>query len=238
MWAVLLTDWKKRFGFERIVYVDIANETPYFFPWFSGALQEGDRRRLGAISPHSPPHRAHFLPGEINKSLGIVYAASFPSFALPHPFMATCDGSMCRWSWIVSTSTSMPTQIRAGASARASASFSGDHLFETDSWFAEFSKHATETSAAIAPMLRARQRFKMVGVCCLGRAARVRRSQPLKTWSSWFYIDNAKLDWGWLLDGPSGLSTTPSTSSSGAGLRTTMLSRSLQLEGRSGGTEP
>ena len=32
MWAVLLTDWKKRFGFDRLIYVDIANETPYFFP--------------------------------------------------------------------------------------------------------------------------------------------------------------------------------------------------------------
>jgi hypothetical protein len=28
MWAVLLTDWKRRFGVDRLLYVDIANETP------------------------------------------------------------------------------------------------------------------------------------------------------------------------------------------------------------------
>ena len=40
LWARLLREWKKRFGFERLLYVDIANETPYFLPDFKNRIYE------------------------------------------------------------------------------------------------------------------------------------------------------------------------------------------------------
>jgi hypothetical protein len=74
-----------------------------------------------------------------------------------------------------------------------------DKLFETDSWFAELSQRSTKTAAAVAPMLRARQRFKASEFAIWAQ----RRGAPLTTsesWASWFYFDDPKLDWGWLLD--------------------------------------
>jgi hypothetical protein len=77
--------------------------------------------------------------------------------------------------------------------------FVSDKLFVTDSWFAELSQRSTKTAAAVAPMLRARQRFKASE---FARWAQ-KRGAPLTTsesWASWFYFDDPKLDWGWLLD--------------------------------------
>jgi hypothetical protein len=51
----------------------------------------------------------------------------------------------------------------------------------------------------MAPMLRARQRFKASQFA--GWAER--RGMPLTTsesWATWYYIDDPRLDWGWLLD--------------------------------------
>ncbi len=40
LWARLLRGWKQRFGFEGLVYVDLANEVPYFLPGFLQRYQD------------------------------------------------------------------------------------------------------------------------------------------------------------------------------------------------------
>jgi hypothetical protein len=62
---------EKRFGFDRIVYVDIANETPYFFP----GLQEQLKKATGAGFDEYPVFstaQVSFLATEINKALGLL----------------------------------------------------------------------------------------------------------------------------------------------------------------------
>jgi len=197
MWAVLLSDWKKRFGFDRIVYVDIANETPYFFP----GLQEQLKRATGEGFEESSvftPTQSSFLANEINKALGLL-RREFPELR----FTTSIHGDL-RWLDVPLELDCLDVHFYADADPRWSdrtrfAEFSADHLFETDRWFREFSDRSTRTAAAMAPMLRARQRFKMQEFADWS----VRRGAPLTTseaWSTWFYIDDPKLDWGWLLD--------------------------------------
>jgi hypothetical protein len=55
------------------------------------------------------------------------------------------------------------------------------------------------TRNAIAPMLRARQRYKVAQFAAWSK----QRGAPFTTtesWASWFYYDTPDLDWGWLLE--------------------------------------
>ncbi|MEA2260746.1 MAG: hypothetical protein QOJ51_3571, partial [Acidobacteriaceae bacterium] len=71
IWATLLTDWKKRFGFDRIVYVDVANEMPYFFPEFVDRLKKATGVGFDDLSSLSAA-QISFLADEINKAMGLL----------------------------------------------------------------------------------------------------------------------------------------------------------------------
>ncbi|HUX43747.1 MAG TPA: cellulase-like family protein [Terracidiphilus sp.] len=197
MWAVMLTDWKQRFGFDRLLYVDIANETPYFFPDFSERFKAVTGKGFGEVASFSPEQKA-FLAGEINKSLKLL-RREFPELR----FTTSIHGDL-RWLDVPLELDCLDVHFYADADPRWTErtrfdEFSADGLFEKDSWFAEFSERSMKTAAAMAPMLRARQRFKMAEFSGWAN----RRGAPLTTseaWSTWYYIDNPKLDWGWLLD--------------------------------------
>jgi len=197
MWAVQLADWKKRFGFERLLYVDIANETPYFFPDFGERLKKATGADFGELAAFSPAQSA-FMAEEINKALGLL-RREFPELR----FTTSIHGDL-RWLDVPLELDCLDVHFYADADPRWDertrfGEFSGDHLFETDRWFKEFSERSAKTAAAMAPMLRARQRFKMKEFAEWS----VRRGAPLTTseaWATWFYIDDPKLDWGWLLD--------------------------------------
>jgi hypothetical protein len=197
MWAVLLTDWKKRFGLERIVYVDLANETPYFFPGFGERLKKATGVGFGDLAAFSPAQSA-FMAEEINKGLGLL-RREFPELR----FTTSIHGDL-RWLEVPLEMDCLDVHFYADADPRWNertrfGEFASDHLFETDRWFKEFSDRSVKTAAAMAPMLRARQRFKMKEFAAWAE----RRGTPLTTseaWSTWFYFDDPKLDWGWLLD--------------------------------------
>ena len=197
MWAVQLTEWKKRFGFDRLVYVDLANETPYFFPSFSERL----KKETGAGFDDSTVFSAaqsSFLAGEINKALGLL-RREFPELR----FTTSIHGDL-RWLDVPLEMDCLDVHFYADADPRWTerirfAEFSSDHLFETDRWFKEFSDRSKKTAAAMAPMLRARQRFKMKEFADWAE----QRGMPLtssEAWATWYYIDHPDLDWGWLLD--------------------------------------
>ena len=196
MWAVMLTEWKRRFGFERLVYVDIANETPYFFPDFEKRLKEA----TGAgweVSAFTAAQIA-YLKEEIGGALGLL-RREFPEVR----FTTSIHGDL-RWLDVPVEMDCLDVHFYADADERWSkrtrfGEFSGDGLFEKDAWFAEFSERAGKTARAVAPMLRARQRHKMAAFAQWG----VERGMPLTTseaWATWYYIDHPKLDWGWLLE--------------------------------------
>src|SRR5438445_3674325 len=71
MWATLLTDWKRRFGFDRLLYVDIANETPFFFPDFTDRLKKATGAGFDDLARFSP-EQSTFLADEINKPLALL----------------------------------------------------------------------------------------------------------------------------------------------------------------------
>lgn len=71
MWAALLSDWKSRFGFDRLVYVDLANETPYFSLIWTNDSRSWKEWALTRLVP-SPLPKTAFLADEINKPLGLL----------------------------------------------------------------------------------------------------------------------------------------------------------------------
>ena len=197
MWAVLLTAWKKRFEFDRIVYVDIANETPYFFPDLADRLKKetGAGFNDGAVFSQA---QISFLAGEINKALGLL-RREFPELR----FTTSIHGDL-RWLDVPLELDCLDVHFYADADPRWTErtrfdEFVEDGIFTNDRWFKEFSDRSIKTATAIAPMLRARQRFKMKEFAdwSLRRGAPITSSEA---WATWFYIDDPKLDWGWLLD--------------------------------------
>jgi hypothetical protein len=197
MWATTLTNWKQRFGFDRILYVDIANETPYFFPGFREQIKSATGKGFNDLPVFSAEQSA-FMANEINKALALL-RREFPELR----FTTSIHGDL-RWLDVPLELDCLDVHFYADADPRWTKrtrfdEFAADGLFIKDSWFKEFSERCTKTAAAMAPMLRACQRFKMKEFA--GWAAR--RGAPLTTseaWASWFYIDNPQLDWGWLLD--------------------------------------
>jgi hypothetical protein len=197
MWAVLLTDWKKRFGFDRLVYVDIANETPYFFPDLQERLKKVAGAEFEDTSAFSPAVIA-FLADEINKPLALL-RREFPELR----FTTSIHGDL-RWLDVPLELDCLDVHFYSDADPRWTDrtrfnEFVSDGLFKNDKWFAEYSERSMKTARAVAPMLRARERFKASQFADWAE----RRGAPLTTsesWATWFYIDHPKLDWSWLLD--------------------------------------
>ena len=197
MWATLLGDWKRRFGFDRIVYVDIANEMPYFFPGVLDRLKKATG--VGFDDPATLSNaQISFLADEINKAIALL-RREFPELR----FTTSIHGDL-RWLDVPLELDCLDVHFYADADPRWTErtrfnEFIGEKLFQNDRWFGEFSERSKKTAAAIAPMLRERQRFKMEEFANWS----ARRGAPLTTseaWSTWYYIDHPKLDWGWVLD--------------------------------------
>lgn len=191
MWAEMLTRWKRRFGFDRLVYVDIANETPYFFPKQGERFKKVTGEDFGSPAKFSDAQIA-FLTDEINPALRLL-RRGFPELR----FTTSIHGDL-RWLDVPLELDCLDVHFYADADPRWTGrtrfnDFTQDDLFETDRWFEEFSSRSTQTAKAMAPMLRARERFKMTQFADWSD----RRGAPLTTseaWASWFYIDHPKLD--------------------------------------------
>lgn len=197
MWAAMLTEWKRRFGLDRILYVDIANETPYFFPGFLDRFKKEASCGWSDLPAFSPAQSA-FIAREVNEALHLL-RREFPELR----FTTSIHGDL-RWLDVPVELDCLDVHFYADADPRWTErtrfdEFSSDHLFATDRWFAEFSQRSSKTATAMAPMLRARQRFKMAEFAAWAS----RRGAPLTTsegFATWYYIDHPDLDWGWLLD--------------------------------------
>ncbi|MFH1006983.1 MAG: cellulase-like family protein [Candidatus Latescibacterota bacterium] len=195
MWIKMLEQHKRRFGFEGLAYVDIANEVPYFLPGFQDALKEETGH--GWELPHFSDAQRDFLSNDLNQA-AFLLARAFPELR----FTASIHGDL-RWLEVPLEFDCLDVHFYADADARWStrtrfSEYMKD-LFTDDSWHKEFSDRCKMTHQAIAPMLRARQRRKLASFA----AWAAQRGMPLTTtesWSSWYYFDSPNLDWGWLLD--------------------------------------
>jgi len=196
LWVTLLHEWQSRFGFEGLVYVDLANEVPYFLPGFLERFKQitgagwGDQARFSSS-------QVAFLKQELDESLGWMQS-EFPSLR----FTASIHGDI-RWLDVPTPFDCLDVHFYSDMDPRwVNRTHFHDYmsrLFTDNSWHKGFSDRCMVTSKVIGPMLRARQRAILSSFA--GWSAQ--QGMPLTTsesWSSWYYIDSPDLDWGWLLD--------------------------------------
>jgi hypothetical protein len=195
MWIKTLEQYKRRFGFKGLVYVDIANEVPYFLPGFEDSFSKetGDGWDLQMFSDKQKA----FLSKDLNGAVAML-AREFPEVR----FTASIHGDL-RWLEVPLEFDCLDVHFYADADTRwLTRTRFAEHnpvLFTDDSWHRDFSDRCEKTHLAIAPMLRARQRHKLSAFATWA----AERGMPLTTtesWASWYYFDSPNLDWGWLLE--------------------------------------
>jgi hypothetical protein len=195
IWIAMLREWKKRLGFDGLVYVDLANEVPYFLPGTLERLQQetGDDWSV----PRFSPRQVAYLETELNGSMALLQR-EFPEVR----FTASIHGDL-RWLDVPLNFDCLDVHFYTDVDPRwRERTRFGDYmsrLFTDTSWHKEFSERCAATQRAVAPMLRAAQRSKLASFAAWSE----QRGMPLTTsesWSSWYYFDSPDLDWGWLLE--------------------------------------
>jgi hypothetical protein len=196
LWITMLHEWKRRFGFAGLTYVDLANEVPYFLPGFMDRFREETGEPWGG-SPRFSARQIEFLAKELNDAFALL-RREFPELR----FTASIHGDE-RWLDVPVDFDCLDVHFYADAdrrwSQRTRFGEHMSHLFTDASWHREFSDRCAMTHAAVAPMLRARQHAKLASFAAWSS----RFGMPLTTsesWASWYYFDSPELDWGWLLE--------------------------------------
>lgn len=197
LWAALLREWKRRFGLERLVYVDLANEVPYFLPGFMQRFEHETGGRWNEGGQPFSQRQIEFLAGELNPALAALQR-EFPEVR----FTASIHGDE-RWLDVPVQFDCLDVHFYSDVDPRwrDRTRFADwmPSLFTDTSWHKEFSERCKAARNSMAPMLRAAQRAKLASFA----AWAAQKGMPLTTsesWSSWFYLDAPDLDWGWLLE--------------------------------------
>jgi len=189
-WKPFLTEWKKRFGFENCVYVDLSNEFPFFLNgYFERSIEEFGGQ-------WSPEWNAHFKQ-EVNGCLRQL-RQMFPEVR----FALSLHGDV-GWINLDLELDAMDIHFYADADPR----FNDrtlfpeytEKLFTTDSFFKDFSDRCMASHKIMAPAYRTRQRAKLAAFAAWSRDCGI----PLLTtesWASWYYIDHPDLNWLWMLE--------------------------------------
>lgn len=196
LWAAQLREWQKRIGFERLVYVDLANEVPYFFHGFRERLQAEHGLDWGSGAAFTA-EQAQAIAAELNPALKAL-RREFPMLR----FTASIHGDL-RWLDVPVEFDCLDVHFYSDADPRWEQRTRFHermpHLFTRDDWHADYSERCRQTAAAVAPMLRQRQRAKLMKFAAWSDE----HGMPLTTsesWASWYSFDSPNLDWGWLLD--------------------------------------
>jgi len=196
LWHKLLSNWKQRFGFEGLVYVDIANEVPYFLPGFMQSIKEKTGTGWSG-GDHFTQNQIEFLSQDLNAAMQLLQR-EFPELR----FTASIHGDT-RWLDVPVQFDCLDVHFYADMDPRWTSRTRFPEympgLFTDASWHKEFSDRCTLTSQAITPMLRARQRSCLAAFAAWSE----HNGMPLTTsesWAAWYYYDSPDLDWGWLLE--------------------------------------
>lgn len=196
-WAQYLEKWRKRFGFDRLVYVDIHNEWPYFIKGYRERGAEITGYNWGHDMSKYMPEQIAFLAEDTNAAMKMLQR-EFPELL----FTASIHGDP-RWLDVPLDFDCLDVHFYIDSDTRwcnrTGFRDISRKLMKDDSWFREFSERCTKAHMACAPMLRARQRDKLMAFADWAQ----QKGMPLTTsesWACWFYIDHEDLDWGWLLD--------------------------------------
>ncbi|MCY2931614.1 MAG: hypothetical protein NTV86_19405 [Planctomycetota bacterium] len=189
LWASMLRQWKKRFGFEGLAYVDLNNE----FPCFLADQWEEMEKRSGPM--HSPAWQ-QLATAVINMAMDRM-RDEFPELL----FTVSLHGDLPHCGMPVELDC-LDIHFYSDADPRWTKRTRFDRylpdLFTKTDWRKDFSSRCGSARAA-AGMYRARQRAKAEAFAQWGR----RRGMPLTAsggWSSQYYIDSPEMDWTWLLE--------------------------------------
>jgi len=197
IWGEFLQQWKKAFGFEACVYVDIQNEVPFFLSGYKQLLKD----QVGLDWDKGMPFNAEqiaFLADDLNGAMRVLQR-EFPELR----FTASIHGDE-RWLSVPLHFDCLDVHFYLDADQRWVNRTKFDEwlthdFYADDSWFREFSERCTRARDAVMPMLFQRQQSRLARFA--GWAER--NGMPLTTsesWGSWYYVDHPDLDWRWLLE--------------------------------------
>lgn len=189
-WKLMLREWKKRFGFENCLYVDLSNEYPYF-------LNEHMDRTIKQNNGRWSPAWNTFIKNEVNSCLRDL-RTEFPELR----FMVSLHGDV-KWIEVGLELDVMDIHFYSDADPRFNDrtlfDVNAGQFFRNDDKYKDFSDRSMKSHKAMAPMYRARQRSKLASFAAWSKDSGI----PLITtesWASWFYRDHKDLDWSWLLE--------------------------------------
>ncbi|HUS47458.1 MAG TPA: cellulase-like family protein [Phycisphaerae bacterium] len=192
LWAKTLHQWQRLFGFDGLVYLDLVNEFPCFMGGFGKMCEEKTGQGWKLL-----PEQLEFAAAELNAALDHL-RGEFPELR----YTTSIHGDL-RWLAAPLRFDCLDVHFYADADPRWTARskfyefMKQGVIFNSDTWFKEFSDRCTKTIRSVGPMLRARQRY------VLGRFAQwaADNAMPLTTsesWACWYYYDHPDLDWEWL----------------------------------------
>lgn len=202
LWAIMLRQWQKRFGFDGLVYVDLANEMPYFLAGYKDRIKQYTGQSWTGeehedTGPTFSDKMISFIAGELNRAIGALQL-EFPQLR----FTASIHGDE-RWLDIPVQFDCLDVHFYADIDPRwrVRSRFADfmSRFYTDDTWNKEFSDRCIATRNAIAPMLRTAQRARLASFAAWSE----KKGMPLTTsesWASWYYNDNPDLDWNWLLE--------------------------------------
>lgn len=198
LWVRFLRNLKREVGLDRVVYVDFANEMPYFFPYLQDQLNSiAPTRGLG--SDYSS-EQVNWLREQLDPPLAALQY-EFPELRFTH----SIHGDPRWFSVGLKHLDCLDVHFYSDADSRWTSrsgfeEFSREGaLFRTDQDYSAFSQRCTMAYRSVGPMLLQFQRERMASFSAWSQSI----GAPItcsEGWSSWFYIDHADLDWGWLLN--------------------------------------
>lgn len=197
IWISFLTHWKEMFGFERLVYVDIHNEVPFFMKGYKHLLKE----KVGLDWDKGLPftsEQIEFLSQDVNEAMRMLQR-EFPELR----FTASIHGDE-RWLSVPLHLDCLDVHFYLDADQRwvnrtRFNEWVTGGIYTDDAWFKEFSDRCKKARNAVMPMLFQRQQQRLADFASWAG----RYGMPLTTsesWSTWYYIDHPDLEWDWLLD--------------------------------------
>jgi hypothetical protein len=196
IWIPFLREWKTKFGFEHLVYVDIHNEVPFFMKGYKSLLKE----KVGLDWDRGLPFTSEqidFLSHDLNGAMRLLQR-EFPELR----FTASLHGDE-RWLDVPLHFDCLDVHFYLDADQRWVNRTKFDEwvarMYAEDDWFKEFSDRCRKGRNTAMPMLFQRQQQKLANFASWAR----RFGMPLTTsesWSTWYYIDHPDLDWTWLLE--------------------------------------
>jgi hypothetical protein len=197
IWIPFLAQWKKLFGFEGLVYVDIHNEVPFFMKGYKLLLKDKVGLDWDKGLPFAPG-QVEFLSQDLNGAMRLLQR-EFPELR----FTASIHGDE-RWMSVPLHFDCLDVHFYLDADQRWVNRTKFDEwvtggIYTEDAWFKEFSDRCSKTRKAVMPMLFQRQQQRLAGFASWA----ARNGMPLTTsesWSTWYYVDHPDLDWEWLLE--------------------------------------